>query len=262
MEASNITFSYEGGPPVVRVGALRIKAETIVTILGPSGCGKTTFLKLLSGIETANSRAAIRLAGFDVRKAVRSGLLSFSFQAPVLMPWRDVFDNVRLPVELRGRDWNNESIRHEICITLGRLGLEEQMHKHPEELSSGMSSRVSVAQAMLAGASIHFMDEVFGTLDEANRVRMNLMLRTINLTCLKSTILFVTHSIDEAILLGDRVLVFGVLREPEQQSIRLDIPVNLPPRNAETRYAPEFLQLKKQIEGLLPKEETAYETSH
>jgi NitT/TauT family transport system ATP-binding protein len=252
IEIRNLQFGYGEGPSIVRVEELKFKRNTIVSILGPSGCGKTTFLLILGGLLNPNSDAHIRIAGVGVLDAVKRGLISISFQAPVLVPWRTAIGNVSLPLELKDK---RRGV-FEIQEALDKVNLSGTVQNYyPRELSSGMRSRVAVAQAMVTGASVLLMDEVFGTLDEATRVRMNLMLRRINSTEMNATILFVTHSIDEALLLGDRVIVFRKPNDRRMSSVSDDISVVLPERTSSTRYSNAFRILRERLEKLFLEEE-------
>lgn len=244
IEVRDLDFSARN-EPIVRIPELQVEKQQIVVILGPSGCGKTTFLLLLCGLLAANKEAGIRLLGQSVVGARRAGLVNISFQTPVLMPWRTAFRNVGLALELKGLSPN----KSELSRALHRVHLDGDAHEFfPDALSSGMRSRVAVAQAMASRAKVLLMDEVFGTLDEATRAKMDLMLREINAAEMQATILFVTHSIDEALLLGDRILIFRKLGAAATSNVLYDVEVNLPPRTHKTRYAPEFLQQKQRIE--------------
>jgi NitT/TauT family transport system ATP-binding protein len=270
IDISNLEFSvrrHAGGGPlatgggyrtIIRVPDLHIQRESIVTILGPSGCGKTTLLKLIAGLHDSHEKNAhltgrIRVADRCVAEAVKLGLVSISFQTPVVMRWRTAYDNVTLPLELAGR-FVKSTADQRICNSLKMVKLDHASGWYPEALSSGMLSRVAVAQAMVCGAKILLMDEVFGTLDEANRVSMNLMLRDMNCRFMHSTILFVTHSIEEALLLGDRVLVFRDLLGQSDKvapSIVADIVPRLESRTRAITYSTEFLDQKSVIDEIL-----------
>lgn len=244
IEVRNLNFATRNGP-VVRIPELHVEERQIVVILGPSGCGKTTFLLLLCGLLDTNKEADIRLLGRSVTEARKAGLINISFQTPVLMPWRTASKNVGLALELKGLSPN----KSELSKALQRVHLDGDTQEYfPEALSSGMRSRVAVAQAMASQAKVLLMDEVFGTLDEATRAKMDLMLREINDTEMKATILFVTHSIDEALLLGDRILIFRKLDAATTSNILHDVKVDLPVRVHNTRYAAKFLQQKQGLE--------------
>lgn len=244
IEVRNLNFATRNGP-VVRIPELHVGERQIVVILGPSGCGKTTFLLLLCGLLDTNKEADIRLLGRSVTEARKAGLINISFQTPVLMPWRTASKNVGLALELKGLSPN----KSELSKALQRVHLDGDTQEYfPEALSSGMRSRVAVAQAMASQAKVLLMDEVFGTLDEATRAKMDLMLREINDSEMRATILFVTHSIDEALLLGDRILIFRKLDAAATSNILHDVKVDLPVRVHNTRYAPEFLQQKQGLE--------------
>lgn len=245
IEVRDLNFATRSGP-VVRIPELNVEERQIVVILGPSGCGKTTFLLLLCGLLAVNKGATVRLLGRSVTDVRKAGLVSISFQTPVLMPWRTAFKNVGLALELKGVSPD----KTELSRALHRVHLDSDAQEYfPEALSSGMRSRVAVAQAMASRAKVLLMDEVFGTLDESTRTKMDLMLREINAAEMQATILFVTHSIDEALLLGDRVLIFRKLGAAATSNVLHDIEVKLSERTHRTRYTPEFLQQKQRLEG-------------
>jgi NitT/TauT family transport system ATP-binding protein len=237
----------EGGRVVLNIPRLEISEGNIVAVLGPTGCGKTTLLHLLAGLREIQGSGSLTVAGTSAGAASRAGGISYSFQTPVLMPWRTVSENVELPRELRAMA--NDARRTAAALALVRL--TEKADAFPNTLSSGMRSRVAVAQAIVAGGPILLMDEVFGTLDEATRVSMDLMLRQINATTIGATIVFVTHNIDEALLVADRILLFQALSPRHGQvSIVSDDPVILGPRSLDSRYTKTFIEHKKRLESL------------
>jgi ABC-type nitrate/sulfonate/bicarbonate transport system ATPase subunit len=251
IQINNLQFSYTGDEIIVSIKNLTIRNNSIVAVLGPSGCGKTTLLGILGGLLPVNNEAQIYLSGLGIKDAIKKGHINISFQTPVLMPWLNVVENTSLPLLLKGK----EVIHQNIYSALKRVHLLDPVRNfYPEELSSGMRSRVAVAQALISGANILLMDEVFGTLDEATRAKMNIMLREINNSEMNSTIIFVTHSIEEALLLSDRVLI---LKKPEYEnsaSILYDQEIDLPKRTPAIRYLPEFLKLKESLEKIILKE--------
>jgi NitT/TauT family transport system ATP-binding protein len=248
----NLKFGYDHGDVVVWIKDLLIQRGAIVSVLGPSGCGKTTFLSLLGGLVPLSGNSYIRLAGLKVEEAVKRGLVSISFQTPVLMPWLTAIGNVSLPLKLKALNFQSEDM--EEALNKVHLGGAVQS-SYPKALSSGMRSRIAVAQAMVTRASILLMDEVFGTLDEATRIKMNLMLRDINSTEMNATIIFVTHSIDEALLLSDRILVFKKPQGEGMSSIVLDLEIDISERSTQTRYSPKFLEFRAFLEKLVLEED-------
>lgn len=173
----------------------------LISFLGPSGCGKTTLLRIIAGLIPKTS-GAVTIGNLDVDGPV--GNYGFVFQSPSLMPWRSVLDNVMFPIEiLRQRD---SSARQRANELLELVGLSAFTESRPHQLSGGMQQRVALCRALVHRPKLLLMDEPFGALDELTRLEMNdLLLRIRQET--GATVLFVTHSITEAIYVSDKVLV-------------------------------------------------------
>ncbi|MBU2561632.1 MAG: ABC transporter ATP-binding protein [Nanoarchaeota archaeon] len=215
---------------------LTIKKGEIVTIIGPSGCGKTTLLKLIARLLTPTSGSVSIGGDSNKRRSVKK--LSIVFQNPVLLPWRDVKDNVRLPNELNNAEQNN-NVQHRINL----VGLKGFENHYPAELSGGMQQRAAIARALILNPGLLLMDEPFGALDEINRNKLNLELLKI-WKRLKSTIVFVTHSVSEAVFLSDRVVILS--KRPAK--IKEIADVNLPrPRELGIKESLEFQEYVKCI---------------
>jgi NitT/TauT family transport system ATP-binding protein len=182
---------------------LDIAPGEFVTIVGPSGCGKTTLLRIMAGLQRPTS-GAVHLLGRAVTGPSRS--VGIVFQDPVLLPWRTVLDNVMLPVQVLGLD--RETFRRRAVELLALVGLGGFEGKYPHELSGGMRQRVSLARALVHDPALLLMDEPFGALDAMTREAMNLELQRIWQESGK-TVAFITHSISEAVFLGDRVVVMS-----------------------------------------------------
>jgi NitT/TauT family transport system ATP-binding protein len=229
-------------PPVLQSIDLTIERGEFVTLLGPSGCGKSTMLKLVAGLEPIAS-GQIQVNGLEPRHARR--LVSFVFQEATLLPWRTVERNVALALELEARP------REDALETTGRLldlvGLTDVAQSYPRALSGGQKMRVSIARALATKPRLLLMDEPFAALDEINRDRMNeeiLRLREAS----SWTVLFVTHSVAEAVFLSSRVVILS----PHPGRIAHTISVDLPyPRTATLRETPEFDTLVNQASRLL-----------
>jgi NitT/TauT family transport system ATP-binding protein len=229
-------------PPVLQGIDLVVDRGEFVTLLGPSGCGKSTMLKLVAGLEPITS-GQIQVNGLEPRNARR--LVSFVFQDATLLPWRNVERNVALALELEGRS------REDALRTTGRLldlvGLTDVAQSYPRALSGGQKMRVSIARALATRPRLLLMDEPFAALDEINRDRMNeeiLRLREAS----NWTVLFVTHSVAEAIFLSSRVVILS----PHPGRIVHTISVDLPfPRTASLRETAEFDTLVNQASRLL-----------
>jgi NitT/TauT family transport system ATP-binding protein len=211
-----------------------------VAIVGPSGCGKTTLLKILAGL-LPPSRGAAELRGSPIAGPRRD--IGVVFQAPVLFPWRTVLDNVLLPVDVQrlGRD-RLTGLAMELLDLVGLKGFER---RYPWELSGGMQQRTAIVRALIHDPAMLLMDEPFGALDAMTREQMNLELQRIWLERHK-TLVFITHSIPEAVFLADRVLV--MTSRPGR--IADIVPVSLArPRPLEITTTPEFGTLVRRIRG-------------
>ena len=182
---------------------LDIAPGEFVTIVGPSGCGKTTLLRIMAGLQRPTS-GAVHLLGRAITGPSRN--VGIVFQDPVLLPWRTVLDNVMLPVQVLRLDPAIHRDRARRLLAL--VGLEGFEDKYPHELSGGMRQRVAIARALVHDPSLLLMDEPFGALDAMTREAMNLELQRIWQDSGK-TVAFITHSISEAVFLGDRVVVMS-----------------------------------------------------
>jgi NitT/TauT family transport system ATP-binding protein len=206
---------------------LHIPAGQFLALLGPSGCGKTTLLRLIAGLDGAD-RGAINLDGDGRAKA-------YVFQDACLLPWRRVLDNVALPLELSGVP---KAKRHAIARQLiATVGLGEAVERFPDELSGGMKMRVSLARALITQPRLLLLDEPFAALDEFTRQYLDDHLQALFLEH-GMTVVFVTHSIAEAVFLADRVIMLT----PRTGGIVLDHWVDLPrPRDRGTRVSAAYL---------------------
>ena len=202
-----------------------------LAVVGPSGCGKSTLLKILAGI-LPPSRGAASLRGTPIAGPRRD--IGVVFQSPVLFPWRTVLDNVLLPVDVQGlgRARHVQAARDLLAL----VGLRDFEHRYPRELSGGMAQRVAITRALIHEPALLLMDEPFGALDAMTREHMNLELQRILLEERK-TVLFITHSIPEAVFLADRVLVMS----PRPGRILDDVRVRIPrPRSLVALNAQDF----------------------
>jgi NitT/TauT family transport system ATP-binding protein len=212
-----------------------LKAGSLVSLLGPSGCGKTTFLKIAGGLIRASS-GIIQINGHDVTEPHAD--FGMAFQQPNLMPWRTVLKNVLFPMELR-RDTGAEVTRRAKDL-LKLVGLEGFESHYPAQLSGGMQQRVALCRALVHEPKLLLMDEPFGALDELTRMEMQDLLLDIRAKT-SATIMFVTHSIAEAVYLSDAVVVFS--KRPAVIADYIDISLAYP-RSAEIRYSTEFTELE------------------
>lgn len=202
-----------------------------VSLVGPSGCGKTTLLKMCAGLASTTQGS---IAVGDTGQAVAPGSYGMVFQAPALMPWRTVLENVMLPADILGMPL--EPARRRAQELLDLVQLSNAGAKYPRELSGGMQQRVSIARSLLHDPPILFMDEPFGALDAMTREELNFALQSIQQGQGK-TVLFVTHDIDEAVLLSDRVLVFAGTPGRLVDDMVIELPR---PRSLASRKEPGF----------------------
>jgi len=210
---------------------LEIGAGEFTSVVGPSGCGKTTLLKILAGI-LARSRGEVAMQGRALSGPSRE--LGTVFQAPVLLPWRTVLQNVMVPIEVQRRDRAKFEVRARQLLAM--VGLNGFENKYPSELSGGMQQRVGICRALVHDPSFLLMDEPFGALDAMTREQMNEELQRI-WTESRKTVLLVTHSIPEAVYLADRVVVMT----PRPGRIVDVIAIDLPrPRTLAMHNTPEF----------------------
>jgi NitT/TauT family transport system ATP-binding protein len=183
---------------------LRLGAEEFVAIIGPSGCGKSTFLKMVAGLEPVSGGTLARGDGQSITGPQPD--VGFAFQAATLLPWRSVIDNVMLPAQVQRLP--KRPARERAHMLLRSVGLDEFENHYPTELSGGMQQRVAICRALLHDPQLLLMDEPFAALDALTRDRMAVELQSIVIEHRKP-VLFVTHSIPEALFLADRVIVMS-----------------------------------------------------
>ena len=228
----------DGDVPSLTPIDLSIAQGEIVAVVGPSGCGKSTLLRLVAGLLPPTS-GQIHVNGHHVTRPHRD--VGIVFQAPLLLPWRTVFRNVMMPVEVKRlpRAPHEQRARDLLRLT----GLDGFGAKYPWQLSGGMQQRAAICRALVHDPSILLMDEPFGALDALTRETMNLELQRIQMETGK-TVLLITHSIPEAVFLADRVVVMT----PRPGAIAATYPVDLPrPRNLDLMSDPAFGALAKQV---------------
>jgi NitT/TauT family transport system ATP-binding protein len=222
-----------------------VESGGFMSLLGPSGCGKSTLLRLVADL-LAPTSGTITVLGRTPREARLDRALGFVFQDAALLPWRTALENVALPLEVgghRGLPAGAPTPRELLRL----VGLEGWEGSFPHELSGGMRQRVSIARALLGGPRILLMDEPFGALDEITRDRLNEELRRIWLQT-GTTILFVTHSVYEAIYLGETVLVLAA----NPGRVRAAVEINLPRERAlAIRETEPFNRIAAKLRGLL-----------
>jgi NitT/TauT family transport system ATP-binding protein len=230
--------------PLVAIedATLSFEQGELVSLLGPSGCGKTTLLRIIAGL-IPKSGGSVRIRGEEVEGPHPD--FGFVFQSPNLMPWRSVLDNVLFPMEILGR--RDAKAKQRALDLLKMVGLEGFHGSRPHQLSGGMQQRVALCRALVHEPTLLLMDEPFGALDELTRMEMNDLLLEIRERT-GATVVFVTHSIAEAVYLSDQVLVCS--RRPARIAER--IVVDLPyPRSPQTRFTPRFAELAQRASRAL-----------
>ena len=216
----------------------RVQPGEFVSVLGPSGCGKSTLLRLVSGLLSPTS-GEVRLEGKQVRGPRPD--VGIVFQQPTLLPWRTVHNNIMMPVRALGRDASHYGARADELIRL--VGLDGFRDAYPNELSGGMQQRVAVARGLIHDPAVLLMDEPFAALDAMTRENMAIELQRIWADTHKS-VLFITHSIPEAVFLSDRVIVMS----PRPGRVVEEVEVDLPrPRTADMMADKRFVELSNRL---------------
>lgn len=244
-----ISKTYGSGKRAVQAlqeTSVDIRSGDFVSTLGPSGCGKTTLLKIVGDIVSPSTGSVLidERPNSEMRRARRIG---YAFQSPVLLPWRDVRSNVTLPFDVARSGGRFKRIPDEIRLrvdgVLETVGLTAFADRLPRELSGGMQSRVALARALVYEPSVLLMDEPFAALDELTRTAMAIHLLSV-WERIQTTVVFVTHHIQEAVLLSNRILVIS--ERPGR--VRRDIAVDLPrPRSVATRRLPLFREITEDL---------------
>jgi NitT/TauT family transport system ATP-binding protein len=236
-ERCGVTFRTAGGPvEALRDVSLTVAPGEFVSLIGPSGCGKSTLLRLAADV-VAPSSGSVQVLGESPSAARKARRFSMVFQDPVLLPWRTVTDNVALPLELAGRPGREQ--RDAAARTIDLVGLRGFERARPAQLSGGMRQRVAIARALTLEPKLLLMDEPFAAVDEITRDRLNLELLAVWQRT-GAAIVFVTHSIEEAVFLGDRVVV--LTRRPGR--IAAELVIDLPrPRGLEVKRTQAAFEL-------------------
>lgn len=242
IEGVDLVYQTSRGPLTALENlSFGIGQRQFVSVLGPSGCGKSTLLKLVTGL-IQPTRGEIRLAGAKV--AGPRADVGIVFQQPTLLPWRNVLDNVLVPIRARGG--NVSEYRDKANDLLELVGLGKFARHFPHELSGGMQQRVGIARGLVHDPELLLMDEPFAALDAMTRETMMDELQSIWMSTSK-TVLFITHSIPEAVYLSDSVLVMG----PRPGHIIETVAVDLPrPRSLDTMALPRFNELSNYLRNV------------
>jgi len=246
IEIQDVSYSYstkEGTLKVLDHISLSIAAGELVSFIGPSGCGKTTLLHLIGALQDLQT-GSISINGSRGHTIIERNLYSIIFQEITLLDWLTVKKNIELPVRL------NPRLKYiEAQEIMDNVGLRKYQNLYPRQLSGGMKTRVSIARSLMANTPILLMDECFASLDEVTREQMNLFLLEI-LGKIRRTLVFITHSIAEAVFISDRVIIFS------QKPARIigDVSIAIPrPRKLAGIENPEYTGYRKVIRELLNK---------
>ncbi|MFS2153371.1 ABC transporter ATP-binding protein [Rhizobium sp. Rhizsp42] len=240
IELRNVSKTF-GATKALSDLEVSIRPGELVTVVGPSGCGKSTLFNILAGLEEPDPGNILRLKGVSSTASDLLGKVSFMPQRDLLLPWRNVIDNAILALEIEGMSRNEaRKLAMEMLPEFGLAGFENQ---YPNQLSGGMRQRVALMRTFLFKRDLMLLDEPFGALDALTRTMMQRWLLDVWQKH-KRTVLFITHDVDEAIFLGDRVLVMTA----RPGKVKLEQVVDLPrPRKADIVTSPEFIALKKTL---------------
>lgn len=248
IEIRDVSLSYGGATgsrPILTDINLSVGAGEFVSIIGPSGCGKTTLLRLIAGL-VRPTQGSIVCGGCVVEKPSRDRAIVFQDYGKALLPWRKVWSNVALPLEDRAR--SGTDLRTQAIELLAAMRLEKVADQYPDQLSGGMQQRVQIARSLAQAPKIWLMDEPFGALDAITRQQLQDEILRLAAER-KMTVVFITHDLEEAIYLGDRVVVLGAHPGRVVEEIKIELP--RPRDQLTTREDPTFLEHRHHFFGLL-----------
>ncbi|WP_312909786.1 ABC transporter ATP-binding protein [Natronosalvus caseinilyticus] len=241
IEVADVAVAYES-VTAIRDVDLEVDAGEFVTVVGPSGCGKTTLLRTIGGLEEP-TRGRVSIAGRDPASAQREANVGFVFQQHTLFPWKTALQNVTFLRTMAGREPATDEARS----LLETVGLEGFEGARPAALSGGMKQRVAIARALHLGADVLLLDEPFGELDEITRDELGVEIREL-WHRERKTVVFVTHSVPEAVFLGDRCVVM----RDEPGRIEAIVDVDLPsPRDETVLSSRAFQERVATVRGML-----------
>ncbi|OIJ12900.1 ABC transporter ATP-binding protein [Anaerobacillus arseniciselenatis] len=241
LQFENVSFSYENGheeKEILNTLSFDVQNGEFVSIIGPSGSGKSTIFKLITGLnQPANGEIFIN----ETNYSNRLGKVGYMPQQDLLMPWRTIIENAALPLEIQGMKKREayDKVR-ELLVEFGLNGVE---HKYPSELSGGMKQRISFLRTVLSGSNVLLLDEPFSSLDAITRLSMQEWLLT-QWQKLKLSILFITHDVDEALFLSDRIFVFT--ESPVRKFVEVNVPLERP-REIRDIHTPAVIEVKEQL---------------
>ena len=233
-------FGYRPGQEIFKDVVLKARPGELVALLGPSGCGKTTLLNLLSGF-LAPSTGTVTINGCSVAPEMKE--LGYVFQAPNLFPWLSALENVRFGLRMAGR-LSVDQQRSKALDYLALVGLSHVADELPHRLSGGMQQRVALARTLVLEPSLLLMDEPFAALDAITRNSMNEELLRL-WSMLGQTILFITHDVEEAVFLADRVIILSLPPNGIDSEVAIDLP--RPRDRIRTRGLPRFAELSERL---------------
>lgn len=253
----DVYFSYHGSPdhnvPVLHGVSLDVARGELVVILGPSGSGKSSLLSLIPGLQKPD-RGSVEVSKQSGQGGPPEPSIGMVFQDPVLLAWRTTYDNVSLPLEIshgdRALEHRKGPIHDRVEAALAKVRLSGNESSYPHELSGGMQARVAIARALVTNPDVIIMDEPFASLDDITRSALNFALLDIKRET-HAAIIFVTHSITEAVLLADRVIMLS--RRPAQVVLDLSINFGAARRDEELTESPQFIDYVRQLRLALKK---------
>jgi putative hydroxymethylpyrimidine transport system ATP-binding protein len=241
-----LSYSFsEGNPPIFQDISIDVKNGEFVSVIGPSGSGKSTLFKLITGL-LEPQQGEIRM--YREKIGDRLGNVGYMPQKDLLLPWRTVLDNVLLPVEVM-KVSKKQKIA-EVREWLSQFGLAEYENAYPHELSGGMKQRVAFLRTIVTGRELLLLDEPFGALDSLTKRTMHNWLLDL-WGELQKTVLFITHDLEEAILLSDRIYLIGGKGNRQIKEVKVNF---TRPRSSKLIYQSEFIELRKELEWLIQHE--------
>lgn len=241
IEAKNLIKSYGELATLADVSITLADGE-FVAIVGPSGCGKSTLFNIISGLHRPDA-GTVLIDGENYTG--RTGRVSYMHQKDLLLPWKTILDNVCLPLVVKGLTW--EKAREQAAPYFSAFGLAGFERHYPAQVSGGMRQRAALLRTYLFASDIMLLDEPFGALDAITRRKMQLWLLA-TLGQYRTSVVLITHDVEEALLLSDRVYVLS----ERPAHVKLELKVDLPrPRSEATVTSPGFIELKREILGLL-----------